>query len=354
MSFKANKLWPVLNIKNTFWKEMLQAWCEFNYEPSKIHDQPIWYNSRLRIKNKPFFWKRNFKKGLYKISQLYEGGTIISIQKAYESFGLTALELNTLISTIPAELQQALKCNTLKYNSKFAECIDKTNLSSYIYQKLMDHKDDHISHKRKSKWENRLGLNWQTADYYKILNRIWKVTYIPKFRSFQYRLLRHAIVLNSHLYKWGMSDHDKCSQCCKVKEDDVHLFAECEITKRFWSNVWLFLESRFDISVDTNKISASNILFNTVHTNPGHLINFIVLMGKQYIYRQRCLNKPINVTEFRATCLKQCSIEKIIATKNGNLSKHCKKWSNTIARNEREMSVNEYVYEYLIQDTAPH
>ena len=48
-----------LPISNTFWKDVLASWSEFNsyYQP-RIDNQYIWYNSKIRVKNKPFLLGR--------------------------------------------------------------------------------------------------------------------------------------------------------------------------------------------------------------------------------------------------------------------------------------------------------
>ena len=45
-----------MNIKSTFWVDTLRSWCEFNYYNTKREEnQIIWYNSMIRVKNKPSF-----------------------------------------------------------------------------------------------------------------------------------------------------------------------------------------------------------------------------------------------------------------------------------------------------------
>ena len=47
--------------------------------------------------------------------------------------------------------------------------------------------------------------------------------------------------------------------------------------------------------------------------------NFLCLMFKQYIYKQRCLNQPISLEQFISSVWKTKGIEKFIAIKNGKL-----------------------------------
>ena len=69
------------------------------------------------------------------------------------------------------------------------------------------------------------------------------------------------------------------------------------------------------------------VLWNRlVPNNSKHVKNFLCLVTKQYIYRQRCLGKSLQYQELLASIIKLRNIEKYIAMKNNRLSKHNKKW----------------------------
>ena len=49
---------------NPFWMDVLKAWARINFDHNgPILTQIIWFNSHIRIKDKPFFWKQPFQKG---------------------------------------------------------------------------------------------------------------------------------------------------------------------------------------------------------------------------------------------------------------------------------------------------
>ena len=95
----------VLNILSKFWEDVIYAWSELNYDPNKEKDF-IWYNSCIRIDNKPFFWKNIFKKGLFYVKQLYNNGNLISCKNVMELYGLSIMNYNKLISMIPKSLKK--------------------------------------------------------------------------------------------------------------------------------------------------------------------------------------------------------------------------------------------------------
>ena len=50
-----------MNINNPFWKDVLLAWCQYNYkQPVLCQDTILWWNSHIRIANKLVFWKKPF------------------------------------------------------------------------------------------------------------------------------------------------------------------------------------------------------------------------------------------------------------------------------------------------------
>ena len=63
----------LLKTSNIFWKDVLKSWCKYNFSCKyKEENQIIWYNSLIRIKNKPFFWKDVYCRGLKYVHQLFQ------------------------------------------------------------------------------------------------------------------------------------------------------------------------------------------------------------------------------------------------------------------------------------------
>ena len=67
-------------------------------------------------------------------------------------------------------------------------------------------------------------------------------------------------------------------------------------------------------------------MFNCVIDSPVHIINFIILITKQYLYAQRCLKLPANFIELKARINMLKNTEYYIAKKNNNVTKHLAKW----------------------------
>ena len=64
----------LFNIKDPFLKEIIQSWTKFNYKDDNLHfaSTCIWYNSHLRIENRPFFYRTWLSTGIKEIRDLLD------------------------------------------------------------------------------------------------------------------------------------------------------------------------------------------------------------------------------------------------------------------------------------------
>ena len=66
--------------RNSFWRDVFKAWCSYNYDNEKSEkDTFLWFNSEIRINDKPFLWEKYYKEGLCWASQLFENNVLISV-----------------------------------------------------------------------------------------------------------------------------------------------------------------------------------------------------------------------------------------------------------------------------------
>ena len=64
----------LLNLKEPFLKEFIQCWTEFNYKDDNLDfaSTYIWYNSHIRIENRPFFYRSWLSAGIKEIRDLLD------------------------------------------------------------------------------------------------------------------------------------------------------------------------------------------------------------------------------------------------------------------------------------------
>ena len=175
------------------------------------------------------------------------------------------------------------------------------------------------------KWEADIVEVITHKQFEQAFTNIYLTPNIPKYHSFQYRLLHRAIITNVNLHRWGIRQTDECSFCEKYVETYHHLFWECGYIQELWNMIPDLLN---DLQIDAQiTLSYRNIVFNTVNNDAKSVVNFICLLLKQYVYRQRCLKKKLVYAEFKKIVLLSKSIERQIAVKNGKMIHFTQKWS---------------------------
>ena len=198
-------------------------------------------------------------------------------------------------------------------------------ITKLVYAHIAE--DVMVLHSKYIKWKEDLGEDITEClyDFGTEHARIYKTTNMVKYRSFQYRLMQRALVTNIHLSKWKITTTDRCSFCHEEKETILHMLIFCPRVQELWERVFQYIRDRFRIQhLNTG---ARDIVLNRLVPGANSAVNMICLMTKQFLYRQRCLNKPIEYNIWKPLINQVESIEKYIAVKNGKLSIHNRKWS---------------------------
>ena len=313
-------------IKHPFWKDVMEAWSEINYDPHPtVWNQIIWMNSLIMVNLCPIRLEKCIKKKLIYVEQLFNNGKPISFMKAKRDFDLDIMEYNGIISALPKEWRNNLKtANSVSTESLFGKYKSIKKPSQLVYRELcMDEKQ--LLSKKIQRWEFELKVEISYEQFMCFYKEIFKVTNVPKLRSFQYRLLHRAIITNVHLFRWQLRNNNLCSFCNKDKESYAHLFVMCECVQ----NIWVKLEQYMHSDLTTEKINfnCNAVIFNKlIEGKAGNVKNFLCLVTKQYIYAQRCLGKMPNYNELIAKIRQIKNMERYIAIKNNKLRKHQQKW----------------------------
>ena len=141
-----------------------------------------------------------------------------------------------------------------------------------------------------------------------------------------------------------MAETNLCTFCGEQIENLLHLFVYCEKVQIIWKQVETFVKRFTSVKLNT---SPKAIICNSVHSKPTHIVNFVCLIVKQYIYRKKCQKDRLDIRELKASILQQENIEKYIAQKHGKLGKHIAKWYPCDYKERRNNNVE--LYEYVDQ-----
>ena len=290
--------------KRLFWVQVLMAWSLINYS-TKQCNQIIWLNSDIRIGGKPVIWKKALAKGLIWISQLFANGTM-DIPSLMRKYNLTWLECHSLRAAISQE-QQNFAEN--EHQSTYQWALSANNLSSRVYE-IMCYDNSNASVKR-DKWQEDLNKTIEISEFHHYFADIHYVTNVPKFRSFQYRLLHRAIITNVHLFYYGIVENKQCTFCQDEQETYLHLFIYCKKVKDLWLKVEELMDTFSDEQIDFKE---DKIICNKLVDNPNNIKNFICLIVKHYVYQKRCLKQPLVYNELKAKIYEIKAMEKTLCS----------------------------------------
>lgn len=289
---------------NDFWGQVWHAWCAYNFEmPVDVQDvanQFLWFNSLIRINSRPFCFSRAHRAGIRYVHQLVEpSGQFRSYQDIVSIFGncLTWLEYHQLCGGIHHQWKRLLHEDSFDMEtpcSKYEKLCSNTRWSAIIYNQLVEGDTEILLERKFLRWQRYLKDNFTFNEFLSAFRNIVKCTLSTKLRDFQFRLLHCCIFLNDILFRWGKVDSANCSFCNLCIENYVHFFVTCKYVRAVWQIVQEYLKNNDNtncfVELDFN---AKNIIFNRVHPKPAHVVNLVILVVKQYLFRTRCLgNKP--------------------------------------------------------------
>ena len=347
----------LLKIREPFWSDVLKSWSEYNYYHNRrIENQYIWYNSNIKVAGKMIMWADCYVKGLTYVHQLFEDQEFKSYDVVMDEFGLSKLRYNSLKVAVPKTWKTFFE-NTPKtcyhpippHTYDLAIHVYGSTFSRRVYDYMLD--DAMIIHRKYIKWRTCLGASYDDSllEFSNRFKHIYQCTNIAKYRSFQYRILQRAIVTNIHLEKWNILQTSNCTFCGQEPESLIHLFCTCPYIHDLWTQIKGFLSEK--CRGKRIELSPTTIVMNSLTTPPRHIVNFICIIVKQYIYCQRCFKKSVTFNDVRSKILHVERVEKYIAMRNDKMHIHERKWG-TYRSNEANVknALQNYIHGYINQN----
>ena len=156
-------------------------------------------------------------------------------------------------------------------------------------------------------------IYWNQAYIYSL-----SVQHQTVLTSFRYKILHRILPTNKYLFICKLKNSNLCDFWSSFIETIEHIFWECPITQRLWSQLVNFLNNR-------GIMITINIMYVWIGTdqcrNHNSTINFVLLLMKYVIYTTT-LNEMIPVfCVFRNYLHKRINLEKRIALTNNKLEK---------------------------------
>ena len=315
-----------------FWVQVLAAWSKINFHHptsrQEARSELVWRNSHIKIQGQTVKWWHWWSKGILQVGDLFEeDGSLIP---ATGLPGVNWLEHRALVEAIPQSFKQLLQeshpgSNTRPLFDRLKQ-LKKPNRTVYDLLTAWN-----IPWK---KYVKRWPINYFDEDIYKsAFPRLFRITNTPKLRDFQYRLLLGKLVTNEDLMAWGKADSPNCRLCNNV-ESIAHCLFDCEFVTEIVHGLEEWIRSR----VPEVSFTLQNWLLNNVCEKPNNVVNHVVLITKQWLYRQKCRSKAISWNLLKREIEWVHQLELYISREKGTkaLNKHCRKWG--------------ILYPYLLED----
>jgi hypothetical protein len=318
---------------NVFWKDVFTIWCDFNHqkpimESKHLRGQILWLNSYIRIQNKPVFYLNWFNAGCKTLNDLLDDeGRILIYEEFIRKYNIHCnfLTYQGLVDAIPREWKRVLSevmvpvdfCYTY-FAEKFCKSISSTK---FAYKYYIDRISVDLS-RTITKWNTDLGINIDVEHFRSAFIKLSQATISTTFRSFQFRFLHRAVKTNTFAALVGATDSALCSFCHITDETLLHLFWDCNITKRFWSDLFNFIFEEYRVRI---LFSKKDVLLCC----EVNLFNLLFIVAKHYIYTCKCLSTIPDIQSYVRIINNVRKMEEDIANRQGNIQLHNLKWNVT-------------------------
>ena len=324
-----------------FFRQNLLTWAEYT-SSSKVDtiqtvlNQPIWNNKYILINDKSIFYRNFSTKNINKIGDMCNRNGEFEWMYVKDK-GLQDkdfLRWAGIIHAIPKDWKKIIK----QHQSEVEKNLNNNAENSF----LLGHKmvkiekvttrqiyEDMIKTKFKpptsqTNIEKRIvNEDGIILDWTKIYTRIYTTTIDSYLRMFQYKILNNFLYLNYDLNRFKIIDHSSCSLCHTSPETIDHLFVECIEARNYYFEIrnWL---GNYGISLpNSNK---KNIILGVDKIT----INFVILLFKYLLYKQREKEKPPSLQQFKNVLRQYEFIERKVAINKNKTLIHNKKWEKII------------------------
>ena len=184
------------------------------------------------------------------------------------------MEFYSIVTSLPQTWRAALVADEVLNVSLYDKMKQKKNISRQAYLAVNSVELNYT--KKLSKLSSDCGRRVTKEEFLTHLKAVYSITNVPKYRSFQYRMLHRAIITNVHLSTWGLRQDNLCSFCEREVETTKHLFATCNEVKNLWRQIFNWVKVTLSLTVEA---TTENILLCNIKKEQGASVkNFVILI----------------------------------------------------------------------------
>ena len=317
-----------LNIGHELWKN----WAEYNYtaEINTVQDilnQTLILNSHIRRAGFPLSDRRMIDSSIGTVEDIYdvEEHRFKTYQEIVNEKGpvIDFLYYTAIVNAIPPLWKNILKYeHQSDYISKVEKLKNLNNPGREIYWFLIEKDFPNFDRTRKN-WEDELNIKITEDNWEQMYVSIHQITTATKLRYFHYRVINRRLMTNIIRSKYE-DISPLCSFCHLEAETVKHVLFECKYVKCLWTALHKWISYFFEIPVDLNY---EIVILNTYMGKQKLMINFLILVLKQYIYASKCAGEKPLFNIYTNKILEWKKIEYVVACKKNMLKNHNKKWN---------------------------
>ena len=325
--------WRTATKKTYIWQHILQSWtCLKSRDLCKdeIAIQQLWYNRYIPVTPRT----RLIKKDILKVADIVSSnGKFLSFDELCRKYDLNdnaILDYYAVLKAIPKNWEASITTPQVVICNEIEKISTVKKASAWAYSCLLD--KNSVEDKARIRWNNELNIGLDKADWENIRIETFKLSLSVKLRWFQYRLLSRRLTTNTTRNRWDKAISPLCNYCQVTDETVLHLLTECPPVKKMWNCLHKWIKYFFKLDI---KLNPSLIILNNYENFRGDdhkFINTCILIGKQYIYAQKCLNKEIQIRELLQRIHQMYLDETFVAGKQGSYIKNQKKWGKYVTK----------------------
>ena len=335
-----------------FYRQVLSSWNEIKQHPEMVCDyleQVLWNNElittpveKVKQKNKTsIFYQDLYRAGIHKLKDL------ISDHGDFMDFGLLTSKYNVRFNilryqklklAIPKKWLLDIKTHAASHNSNSNHFRRNSAQSNYvmingkeilkcstkvIYNCFIDMKKETPT--ALAKWESILEI--ENNDWEMIFKLPYTCCKDTALQSFQYRIIQRIFPCNKWFHNLTVINSDICEHCDISDTIEHHLFYCKQI-----GNFWIDLQNWYNESTqDKVHLTCKHVVFGIYYDNIHFsCINYIILLAKMFIYRQKYNDSQIDIIRFLIHLYRKLEIERKISEKTNNTDAFHKRWSEIL------------------------
>ena len=265
-------------------------------------------------------WERWVAAGILKIKDiLNDNGEFIDANTITFKYGIRVnfLEVLQIRQSIPYAWRNVLYSvePSENYNELFYVENGKPKALSKSYSKMIYWY--FINKKPKTlnciyKWQEKYPTLSDDC-WAKIFKNSFRITKETKLQSLQYKIIHRVIMCKKKLNEMRILDSPLCVYC-QENDDLSHFFINCPYVKEFWLAIFNWISTIYETQINIQDIE---IIFGLQENDEyKEVLNFIILIAKHFIYRNRINDIHIlNLQSFKADLRYRLKIQHIIYSK---------------------------------------